>query len=148
MGNRRRSRELALQALFYMDINCAVSEEALELFCENFSPSEKVKPFFIKLARGVMEENARIDETIKRFSDNWRLDRMTCVDRNIIRIGVYELCHCDEIPPKVSINEAVDLGKKFGSDESGAFINGILDSIRIDKEENDPDKEPDKENPA
>ena len=71
-----------------------------------------------------------IDALIERFSKNWKIRRMSCVDRNVMRIAVYELLYCQDIPPKVSINEAVDIGKKFGTEESGAFINGILDSIR------------------
>jgi len=71
---------------------------------------------------------------IERFSRNWRLSRMSCVDRNIMRIAVYEMLFCSDIPAKVSINEAIDIGKKYGTEESGAFINGILDSVRIDSE--------------
>jgi N utilization substance protein B len=79
---------------------------------------------------GVIDEKDQIDALVERFSQNWKIHRMSCVDRNVMRIAVYELLYCDDIPPKVSINEAVDIGKKFGSQESGAFINGIMDSIR------------------
>jgi N utilization substance protein B len=78
-----------------------------------------------------MQAGPEIDAIIERFSANWKLSRMSCVDRNVMRIAVYELLCCHDIPSKVSINEAIDVGKKFGTDESGAFINGILDSIRI-----------------
>ena len=77
-----------------------------------------------------METGSEIDAVIERYSDNWKLNRMSGVDRNVMRIAVYELLYCEDIPPKVSINEAVDIGKKFGTEESGAFINGIMDSIR------------------
>jgi len=66
-----------------------------------------------------------------RYADNWKMERMSCVDRNILRIAVYEMLLCPDIPPKVSINEAIEVGKKFGTEESGAFINGILDSVRL-----------------
>jgi len=126
-----------MQALFYMDMSQDDSNEMLERFCENFSPPKKTVPFFLKLVKGVVQGKAEIDSILERFSNNWKLNRMSCVDRNTMRIAVYELLYCRDIPYKVSINEAIDMGKKFGSKESGAFINGILDSIRIalEKEE-------------
>lgn len=131
MGNRRKSREMAIQALYYMDSANSFSERSLTLFCQNFNTPESVLPFLLKLVRGVVEARNEIDALIERFSSNWKVPRMTCVDRNVLRIAVFEMCCCDDIPVKVSINEAIDLGKKYGSDESGAFVNGILDSIRI-----------------
>lgn len=131
MGNRRKSRELAMQALFYMDMSQDDSNKMLESFCDNFSPPKKMLPFFLKLVKGVIQGKGEIDSILERFSDNWKLSRMSCVDRNTMRIAVYELIYCHDIPYKVSINEAIDMGKKFGTKESGAFINGILDSIRI-----------------
>ena len=137
MGNRRKSRELAMQALFYMDMIQNDSNELLERFCLNFTFSKKARPFFLKLVKGVIQAKPEIDSIIETFSDNWKINRMSCVDRNIMRIAVYELLYCQDIPSKVSINEAIDVGKKFGTEESGAFINGILDSIRLalEKEE-------------
>lgn len=119
-----------MQALFYMDMQNQASLQMLDHFCELFRPSKKSDPFFLKLVSGVLENRAEIDALIERFSKNWKIDRMSCVDRNVMRIAVYELLCCQDIPPKVSINEAVDVGKKFGTEESGAFINGIMDSIR------------------
>ena len=103
----------------------------LELYCHCFAPPKKNLPFFMELVNGVMNHKPQIDAIIERFSNNWKISRMSCVDRNIIRIAVYEMLFCRDIPPKVSINEAIDVGKKFGTEESGAFINGILDSIRL-----------------
>ena len=123
-----------MQALFYMDMRNDVSNEMLERFCGNFSPSPKTQPFFFKLVNGVMGTKDELDDLIERFSKNWDIKRMSGVDRNVMRIAVFELIYCDDIPPKVTINEAVDIGKKFGTEESGAFINGILDSIRGDLE--------------
>jgi len=138
MGNRRKSRELAMQALFYMDMNPIDSEETnLERFCTNFTLSKKARPFFLKLVNGVLQTKSELDSIIEKFSDHWKIGRMACVDRNIIRIAVYELLYCIDIPSKVSINEAVDIGKKFGTEESGSFINGILDSIRMALEESE-----------
>ena len=130
MGTRRQARELAMQALFYIDMQDNVSLQMIESFCDNFRPPKKVRPFFLKLVNGVLEVRGEIDTLIERYSKNWKIHRMGCVDRNVMRIAVYELLYCEDIPPKVSINEAVDVGKKFGTEESGAFINGIMDSIR------------------
>jgi N utilization substance protein B len=134
MGSRRRSRELAMQALFQIEMTQDHSREAVELFCEHFRVPKNAKSFFLRLVEGVTEFQHEIDSLITSFSENWKINRMSRADRNIMRIAVYELLFCDDIPPKVSINEAIDIGKKFGTEESGAFINGILDSIRISLE--------------
>ncbi len=128
---RTKARELALQALFYMDMRQNASPDALVLFCENFPPSERTRPFFLELVKGIIPVIPDIDTLIERFSENWKIGRMACVDRNIIRIAAYEILFREDIPTKVSINEAIEIGKKFGTEDSGAFINGILDSIRI-----------------
>ncbi|MFH2044545.1 MAG: transcription antitermination factor NusB [Pseudomonadota bacterium] len=130
MGSRRKSRELAMQVLFFMDKCHDNSEEVLENFRDNFNPSEDILPFFYRLVRGVISSGSEIDTIIEQFSSNWKISRMSCVDRNIMRIAVFELVWCNDIPFKVSINEAIDVGKKYGTNESGPFINGILDSIR------------------
>lgn len=120
-----------MQALFFMDMRKNVSNEAYELYRNHFPPSKKAAPFFDLLVVGVIQFIPEIDAIIERYSSNWKISRMSCVDRNVLRIAVYELLYRQDIPPKVSINEAIDVAKKFGTDESGAFINGILDSIRI-----------------
>ena len=119
-----------MQALFYMDMQNNASQQMLRQFCECFRPSKKSGPFFLELVNGILDTRVEIDALIERFSKNWKIRRMSCVDRNVMRIAVYELLYCQDIPPKVSINEAVDVGKKFGTEESGAFINGVMDSIR------------------
>lgn len=131
MKNRRKSREAALQALYYMDVRDNISLEALELYQRCFPPAETVLPFFETLTTGVMRNRAQLDGLIERFSSNWKISRMACVDRNVMRIALYEILFLEDIPEKVSINEAIDIGKKFGTEESGAFINGILDSAHI-----------------
>jgi N utilization substance protein B len=135
MGNRRRSRELAMQVLFQIEMNGDDSEEAVELFCKHFEVSKNAKPFFLRLVNGVKACHDELDRLIERFSDNWKISRMSGVDRNLMRVAVYELLYCGDIPPKVSINEAIDIGRRFGTEQSPAFINGILDSIRIFLEE-------------
>ena len=131
MGTRRRARELAMQALFYMDTQQNGSPQMLERFCENFTLPQKVRPFFLQLVKGVLATQDQIDVIIERYSENWKVPRMSCVDRNVMRVAVFEMLFCPDIPPKVSINEAIDVAKKFGTEESGAFINGIVDRIRI-----------------
>jgi transcription antitermination protein NusB len=130
MGARRKAREQAMQALFFMDERRDFSEVMFERFCANFAPKPDVRPYFLRLVQGVLRYKTDLDALIERFSENWSLSRMSGVDRNLMRIAVFELVWCRDIPAKVSINEAVDIGKKFGTEESGAFINGIVDSIR------------------
>lgn len=131
MGTRRRSRELAMQALFCLDTSQSNFREQLALFCRCFPPPRKARRFFFNLVHGVTLARDTIDLIIERFSNNWKITRMSGVDRNVLRLAVFEMLYCGDIPAKVSINEAIDVGKKFGTEESGAFINGILDSVRI-----------------
>ncbi len=136
MGTRRLAREQALQALFYLDMHQDPGASSVELFRSCFTRDTPAEPFFHCLVDGVQEHCKRIDAVIEQFSSNWKLPRMSCVDRNVLRIAAFELLYCEDIPPKVTINEAIDVGKRFGTEESGAFINGILDSIRLAIEEN------------
>jgi N utilization substance protein B len=131
MGNRRRSRQLAMQVLFQMDISGDDSTDAVELFCGHFEVPKRAKPFFLELVEGVRACRDEIDRLIVQSSENWKISRMSGMDRNIMRVAVYELLYCDDIPAKVSINEAIDIGKKFGTEQSPAFINGILDNISM-----------------
>ncbi len=135
MGKRRRARELALQALFYVDSTSVPSKEALDMFCGNFNPPKDLSEYFHKLVNGVLDKLDEIDARINRFSKHWKLYRISSVDLNLMRIAVFEFLYCPDVPRRVSINEAIDIGKRFGTDESGAFINGILDSINLDLEE-------------
>ncbi|MCE5334831.1 MAG: transcription antitermination factor NusB [Desulfobacteraceae bacterium] len=137
MGQRRKSREVALQMLYQLEMTAESPREAIDLYYgltdsdEDKEPliPESVKPFAEKLVNGVFLHRDEIDKMIVAASENWRLERMSIIDRNVLRIAVFEMLYCLEIPPKVSINEAIDLGKTFGSPDSGAFINGILDHL-------------------
>jgi transcription antitermination protein NusB len=137
MGTRRFARELAMQALFSMDMSCAFSKEKLADYRRCFPPGKRVGPYFERLMGGVLLYKDHIDRVIEQYSSHWKVRRMACVDRNVLRLAVFELLCCSDIPAKVSINEAIDIAKKFGSSESGSFINGILDSIRtaLEKQE-------------
>ena len=131
MGGRRKSRELALQILYQIDVNHESPRSALDLFWWNFKSWEDHREFTERLVEGVCEYRKEIDTIIKKHSENWKLERMPRVDRNVLRLAVYEIFYCHDIPFKVTINEAVDLGKKYGTEKSGSFINGILDSVSI-----------------
>ncbi|MBW1614477.1 MAG: transcription antitermination factor NusB [Deltaproteobacteria bacterium] len=130
MGKRRRSRELAIKVLFHLEFSRKDDPaQAFDLICNNFGVSKDIEIFSKELVLGVCVHLKELDNLISKTSQNWRLERIARVDRSILRLAVYELLYRGDIPPKVSINEAVDLGKKFGTEESGAFINGILDTI-------------------
>ncbi|MGD8434429.1 MAG: transcription antitermination factor NusB [Syntrophobacterales bacterium] len=135
MSSRRRSREMAIQVLYQVDMAHIDIGEALRLFCEHFKAPDSIRDFAVELANGVHQYREEIDTLISRFSEHWRLERMSAVDRNILRLAIFEILYRTDIPAKVSINEAVDLGKKYGTEDSGSFINGILDRIRVDFEE-------------
>jgi N utilization substance protein B len=129
MGERRKARELAIQVIFSLDFGVNSPEEAFELVYRNFDPDEQIKGFSKELVLGVWEKRKQIDEMINRASKNWRIDRMSRVDKSILRLATYEILYRDDIPPKVSINEAIEIAKKFGNNNSYGFINGVLDNI-------------------
>lgn len=127
---RTKARERALQALYQIDVASTDLDEALSRFWRSFEPVEReVREMAEALVRGVAEHRREIDDAIEAVSTNWRLDRMAKVDRNVLRLAVHELAHRPDVPVKVAINEAIELGKKYGSESSGAFVNGVLDKI-------------------
>ena len=127
--SRRKSRELAAQILFQIDFTRQPAEEALPLFAGQFRSHEDLGDFTTRLVRGVDEYRKDIDHRIEKYSEHWSLERISRVDCNILRMAIFEILWCPDIPPKVSINEAIELGKKYGTEKSGSFINGILDKI-------------------
>ena len=131
MGQRHQARRLALQFLYQLDATGEELEPALERFRLAFGLDPKLADFFLRLIHGVAEHRDSLDEMIQSRSHNWRVARMAKVDRNILRLAVYELAFCKDVPDKVAINEAIELAKDFGTEESGSFINGVLDSIRL-----------------
>lgn len=130
MGRRRKSRESALQVLYQLNITKQDATAAFAQFEEHFLPDGVPDDFVKRLVLGVLEHRLELDRLIEQYSEHWRIDRIDMVDRNILRIALFELLYCEEIPPKVTINEAIDLGKRFGSEDSGSFINGILDRVQ------------------
>lgn len=129
MNVRRKARETALQALYKIDISeGSAAEEGLEL--EELAPGTESRRYCETLVHGVSAHLEEIDSIIEKHSENWTVSRMSVVDRNILRIATYELLYGRDVPYKVVIDEAVELAKKFGTDESGPFINGIIDRVR------------------
>ncbi|HPQ43787.1 MAG TPA: transcription antitermination factor NusB [Syntrophales bacterium] len=129
MGHRRKAREIALQVLYQIDVSQIDVDEAIELFRDNFGMPQESVDFSTQLITCTREHITEIDDLIKTCSEHWSLERMSTVDKNILRMAVYEFLYCDDIPPKVTLNEAIDIGKHYGSDNSGSFINGILDAM-------------------
>jgi N utilization substance protein B len=134
MATRHRSREVALQMLFQYDASDQEPQRIVELYRDCFGEGSLPDEFSIKLFYQVADNLARLDAIIEESSDNWRLERMSFVDRNILRIGASEIAGEDEVPARVAINEAVELAKRFGTAESPAFVNGILDRVARDKQ--------------
>lgn len=130
-GSRSRARERALQALYQVDLAKADPVDALANAnkAEDAPLDKEGQAFAEELVRGVCEHTAELDQKIEATSHHWRVERMAKVDRNVLRLAVFELVHMPATPRKVVLNEAVELAKTFGSEESGAFVNGILDKI-------------------
>jgi transcription antitermination protein NusB len=139
MGVRRQARECALQMLYQLDLGGCDMPLVSRKYWMSIQVPDAVQVFADDLADGVAKNRDALDEVIAKYSANWKLSRMSAVDKNILRIAAYELKFCEDIPSKVTINEAVDIAKRFGTAESGAFVNGILDNmaktIAIDKED-------------
>ena len=129
MGLRRKSRELALQALYQMDVTGDTSPSALEFFLRHFVGSAKAKEFARHLVLGVLQHQEEIDRAIERSAENWKLRRMAKIDLTILRMATYELLFRPDIPSNVSMDEAIEIGKRYGSGDSAAFINGVLDHV-------------------
>ncbi len=140
MRKRTQSREYALKILYQAELTRREIHLASEKFWSEFeSIDEHVRSFSDRLTSGIEENCHNIDDKISEHATNWQLKRMAVIDRNVLRIGVFELIYADDIPPKVTINEAVELAKKYGDIESSKFVNGILDKIH--KLNNAPKKE-------
>lgn len=136
---RTRAREIALQLLFQFDLRGEHYDQELGtdlagLVREAAEGDEEVRRFAQRLVEGALAHRTEVDERLRGVTRNWDLKRMAAVDRNILRMAIYELWHCRDVPPKVAINEAIELGKKFSTANSGGFVNGILDRVRIDLE--------------
>ena len=134
MGRRREGREVALQLLFYWDLNAQESPqtEDLDLFWELRNVIAGVRSFATTVLNGVIANQATIDSKISKYTANYELRRISAVDRNILRMAIYEMLYAADVPPIVAINEAIEIAKKFGTEESGKFVNGVLDRVKLD----------------
>lgn len=130
MGKRRRAREAALSILYQMEFHPGKLEELLQSFWADDPPIAEVQAFTEELVRGTLEHMEKIDALITQYTEHWSFPRIALVDRNILRLATYELLFLKEIPEKVILNEAIEIAKLYGSEDSGRFVNGILDRIR------------------
>jgi len=137
MGTRRKSREAALQFLYQNDFVKVADigddlgvTETFHFFCSLYQINKKARPYALDLIQGVLAEIEKIDALISSAGSHWRLSRIAPTDRNLLRIAVFEMTLMEDVPPQVAINEAVEIAKRFGGDESPRFINGILDAVR------------------
>jgi len=133
MGRRHRARELALQILFQLDSGQENLKESSKTFWLLRRHPKEIREFANRLVEGTQGNLKAIDEKIVRYAEHWEIKRMAIVDRNILRLGTYEILYCPDIPIKVSLNEAVELAKKFSTEKSGQFVNALLDKIAHEK---------------
>lgn len=131
MRKRTQARELALQCLYQIDITKDSIEESLDNFWLNIRVKDEIKEYADSLIKGARENLEKIDSLIKEHARNWEISRMATIDRNILRICTFELLFQENVPPKVAINEAIELAKKYGDVKSSKFVNGVMDNIRI-----------------
>jgi len=129
MRKRTKAREYALQMLYQVDLTHATPQQTIQDFWTHHHAPHDIRDFATRLVQGTLEHLDEIDRLIATHANNWQISRMAVVDRNILRLGAYELLHVEEVPPKVCLNEAVELAKRFGDEESSKFVNGILDTI-------------------
>lgn len=129
MGIRRKGRELALQALYQMEMTGDASTASLEFFLTHFEGSAKARDFARRVVLGAVTNRKEIDRLIAQCAEHWKLKRMARVDLTILRMATYELLFCPDIPMNVSMDEAIEIGKRYGSGDSAAFINGVLDQV-------------------
>ena len=132
MGKRREGREAAVQFLVYCDLNQGAGVATAADFWELRPASKPIRDFAVNLVEGVLQHQPETDERISRYAENYELGRLAVVDRNILRLAIYEMLFRHDIPPVVSINEAIEIAKRFGSEESSRFVNGILDRVKLD----------------
>ena len=131
MGVRRKGRELAVQALYQMEIRGETCAEALRLFWERCDANERAKEFGRALVTGVSELHERIDRLIAEATEHWRVERLSPVDLNVLRVATYELMQSQSIPVSVVLDEAIEIARRFGTSDSAVFVNGVLDQIAL-----------------
>jgi len=143
MGKRRKARESTLQILFQLEFNDSELENLFKSFWQKKKAAKEIKDYSRWLVQGIVSHRERIDRLIQSVSENWRIDRMALVDRNVLRIAVFELLYEERIAPAIIIDEAIEISKKYSSEEAATFVNGILDAARkkIEKMQERPKEE-------
>lgn len=139
LARRTRGREVALQVLYLMEQNPGVSTAEIDRFIQRRLGDPRLAAFTRSLVEGVHTHQPMIDERISVVAENWRLDRMAAIDRNILRLGAYEILHCPDVPRKVAINEALELAKRYSTAQSSRFVNGVLDRLQLSQSEPEAD---------
>lgn len=129
MVKRRKSRESALQYLYQRETVPEESQKGLAHFKNHFLLNKEDDAFLDRVVEGVLAHAPEIDRLIEQYLENWSLDRIALIDRTLLRIAIFELLYCEDVPPRVTLNEAIDLAKQYGSENSGSFVNGVLDRI-------------------
>jgi transcription antitermination factor NusB len=129
---RRKARELALKMLYQIETNNEDPGLALDRYCESFPYQPDIIDYTRVLLDGIRKQRDMIDRFIETASEHWKMSRIAFVDKNVMRIGIYEMFFSADVPPKVAIDEAIEMGKKYGNEDSGDFINGVLDRILKD----------------
>jgi N utilization substance protein B len=129
MGLRHAGRELALKALYQIDVRGEASNDDLVLFFESFPADDRIRLFALQLVDGVRREAALLDKHLAAALEHWSIGRLSRVDHNILRLALYELIRMNDIPARVTIDEAIELAKTYGDNESGRFVNGVLDEL-------------------
>lgn len=129
MTHRRLARECALEVLYRLDLVGDEPEETIDEILLRKNPSEDAETYLRRLVDAAQGNQGEIDSSLRKHLKRWRLERLTVLDRAILRLAAAELLYFDDIPPKVSINEAVEVAKKYGDDDAGKFVNGVLDSV-------------------
>ena len=132
VNGRRETREWIVQFLFQLDFNPEPIDIALKDFWEEKTPNEREKKYAEEIIKGVVQRKAELDERLSQYANRWNSDRMVAVDRTVMRVALFEMLYREDVPPVVSINEAVHFAKDFSSFQSGRFVNGVLDRIRKD----------------
>ena len=130
MGKRRKARESTLQILFQLEFDRSQPEKAIDQYWEYREASEEIRTFSRWLVEGILSHQEEIDTLIQSVSKHWRLSRMAVVDRNILRLAVFELLYEQDIVPAIIINEAIEIAKKYSNEEAATFVNGLLDAVR------------------
>jgi N utilization substance protein B len=130
MGKRRKARESTLQILFQLEFDDTEPNQVIDSFWKNKKATKEIKEHCRWLVEGIAAHRENIDNVIQSVSENWRIPRMAIVDRNVLRIAVFELLHGEDLAPAIVINEAIEIAKKYSSEEGATFVNGILDAVR------------------